>query len=140
MFGKIKNFVQLTSIIFTILILMEVVGGIKTDNQIVLAMLTCSLAASLLKLCFFPEVLFEYSPLRQTVYLLLVLFIAIVCNYIWGQIMTIDKILSTASLVVLVYLIIRLVNYQFVRKEAQKMNEYLKKTEKDNHKEGQDHF
>lgn len=128
-FHKLKNMVQLTSLIFTGIAAMEAAAGQTLSSRTVWELLLCAAAAALLKFFFFSENLFESSMLRQTVYLFLVWLIFLVCNYMSGRDLSKGAALSILAEVLIIYFVIRLINYQLVRLEVKQMNRRLKKPE-----------
>lgn len=128
-FHKLKNMVQLTSLIFTGIAAIEAAAGQTLNSRTVWEILFCAAAAALLKFFFFSENLFESSILRQTVYLFLVWLIFLLYNYMSGRGLSKGTALSILAEVLIIYFVIRLINYQLVKLEVKRMNRRLQKSE-----------
>lgn len=128
-FQKLKNMVQLTSLIFTGIAAIEAAAGQTLNSRTVWEILFCAAAAALLKFFFFSENLFESSILRQTVYLFLVWLIFLLYNYMSGRGLSKGTALSILAEVLIIYFVIRLINYQLVKLEVKRMNRRLQKSE-----------
>lgn len=126
-FQKLKKLVQLTSLIFAGIVILEMAAGQKLQNRMLWEFLACAGASSLVKLCFFRESLFENSVWRQIAYLISVWVIGILCNGLFGWGVAWNTIVSILAEVLIVYLAIRLVNYQFIKSEVKRMNKRLGK-------------
>lgn len=130
-FHKIKTMMQLTSVIFTGIVVLQALAGQTLNNRILWQILVCAAAASLLKICFFQGILFEYSVWRQAVYLILVWLAGLVSNYLFGWGLRITSIVSILAGVLIIYFVIRIFSYQLIKADTKKMNETLKNAKKD---------
>lgn len=130
-FHKIKTMMQLTSVIFTGIVVLQALAGQTLNNRILWQILVCAAAASLLKICFFQGILFEYSVWRQAAYLILVWLAGLVSNYLFGWGLRITSIVSILAGVLIIYFVIRIFSYQLIKADTKKMNETLKSAKKD---------
>lgn len=129
-FQKLKNTVQLTSLIFTGIVVLDAAAGQTFSNGMAWGILVCSALAALLKSCLFTESPFDSSIFRQMAYLLVVWLMFLLCSFIlnWG--VTWITGLSILAEVLLIYFAIRLINYQLVKMEVKRMNRRLEHPDK----------
>lgn len=127
-FGKLKKAVQLASMIFTGIVILEMAAGQELRNQMLWGFLLCAGAASLIRACFFQDRLFEGSVLYQAVYLVTVWATGMLCNYLFGWGLSWHNIAGILAEVLIIYFAIRLVNYQLVKSEVKRMNKRLGKS------------
>jgi len=121
----IKKVFQLMSMIFTIIVLLQLIMQHTLNNQILLGMMGVSFAASILKVIFFKGILFEFSIGRQMAYLLLVWGLVLVFNFTFNWHMTIMDMLVNLIMVFVIYLCLRLISYHFLKEDAKKLNQLL---------------
>lgn len=129
-FQKLKSVVQLTAMIFTGIVVLEAAAGQSFRSAMIWEILVSAAAAALIKFCFFSENIFERSPFIQSVYLILVWLTALLCNDLFGWGMTKYTALAILAAVLIIYFVIRLLNYQLVKIEVKRMNQRLAKSEK----------
>lgn len=131
---KINKITQLTAMIFTGVVLIELITGKQLNNQFLYEILLSAFGAAVIKHSFFQGVLFDSSFLKQAVYLIAVWVYCVLCNYLFNWGLTIEGIASILAMVIILYIVIRLLSYQFDKAEVKKMNEMLeKKEDKKNH-------
>lgn len=121
----IKKVFQLMSMIFTIIVLLQLIMQHTLNNQILLGMMGVSFVASLLKVIFFKGILFEFSISRQMAYLLLVWGLVLTFNFAFNWYMTILDMMLNLIMVFVIYLCLRLISYHFVKEDAKEMNQLL---------------
>lgn len=129
-FQKLKSVVQLTAMIFTGIVILEAAAGQSFRSAMIWEILVCAVVAALIKFCFFSENIFESSPFIQSVYLILVWLAALLCNDLFGWGMTWYMALVILTAVLIIYFVIRLLNYQLIKMEVKRMNQRLAKSEK----------
>ncbi len=125
--SKIKKIFQLTSMVFTVIVLMQLLLGNELNRTILYEYLACSLLAAMLKHIFFRGIIFEFSIWRQLLYLFLVWLFVITCNFLFHWGMSMASVFASPVMVITIYLVLRLFNYQLEKMEVRKMNELLKK-------------
>lgn len=128
-FHKLKAMVQLTSLIFTGIVVLEAAAGQTLPSRMLWELLLCAAAAALLKFCFASESIYEASIPRQTVYLLLVWLIFLLGNYTFAWGLSKRAALSILAEVLIIYFVLRLVNFQLVKRDVKRMNKRLQKSE-----------
>lgn len=127
-FRKFKKIVQLASMVFTGIVVLELVAGQELLPHMLWGLLACAVAASLIRVCLFQESLFEGSVWCQAVYLVCVWVTGILCNYLFGWGLAWKTTVSILAEVLIIYFVLRLVNYQFVKSEVKRMNKRLEKS------------
>jgi hypothetical protein len=125
--SKVKKIFQLTAMVFTIIIMIQLLLGNALNNVIIYEYLACSLMAAMLKHIFFRGLIFESSVWRQLLYLFMVWLIVIACNFLFHWGMSRTSIYTSPALVTIIYLVLRLFNYELEKIEVKKMNELLKR-------------
>lgn len=128
---KIKAIVQLTSLIFTGIVMLEMLFYQSFNNTIVWALIICSAIAACVKCCLFSNRLFVSSIFQQSMYLCFVWLLFLACNYVSGLGCSIQIAISILVKVLIIYFIIRLVNYRLVKTEVKHMNQMLKNKKDD---------
>lgn len=137
-FQKVKSMLQLTSMIFTAIVVLQALVGQTLGNRLIWQILVCAATASLLKICFFQGVLYEYSVWRQAAYLVLVWLTGLISNYLFGWGLGIENIVSILAEVLIIYFLIRIFSYQLIKADTKKINERLKRTKKEKDKNTRD--
>lgn len=127
-FQKLKKMVQLTSLIFAGIVILEMAAGQELQNRMLWGFLVCAVVSSLVRVCFFKENLFESSVCCQILYLVCVWVLGVLCNFLFGWGLAVTTIVSILAEVLIVYFAIRLVNYQFIKSEVKCMNKHLGKS------------
>lgn len=125
--SKIKKIFQLTAMVFTVIIMMQLLLGNELNNGILCEYMVSALLAAMLKHIFFTGLMFDSSVWRQLLYLFMVWLIVIVCNFLFHWDMSRTSIYTSPFLVTIIYLVLRLFNYQLEKIEVKKMNELLKR-------------
>ncbi|WP_124065918.1 DUF3021 family protein [Clostridium sp. E02] len=126
---KINKITQLTAMIFTGVVLIELLTGKQLNNQFLYEILLSAFGAAVIKRSLFQGILFDSSFFKQAVYLIAVWVYCILCNYLFNWGLTIEGIASILAIVIILYIAIRLLTYQFDKAEVKKMNERLEKKE-----------
>lgn len=124
-FQRFKAIVQLASLIFTGIMVLEAAVGQTLTYQVTWGLLICAAAAAFLKFSFFSENLFEASLIRQAAYLILVWLIFLLCNFLSGRGFGKEVAVSILAEVLIIYFAIRMINYQLVKMEVKRMNKRL---------------
>ncbi len=125
--SKIKKIFQLTAMVFTVIVLMQLLLGNELNNVILCEYMVSSLLAAMSKHIFFKGLMFDSSVWRQLLYLFMVWLIVIACNFLFHWDMSRTSIYTSPFLVTIIYLVLRLFNYQLEKIEVKKMNELLKR-------------
>ena len=127
----IKKITQVATLVFTILIVLQMSSGIEMSNQVLWQLLFVAFIASLVKVVLFKETLFNYQWAYQLGYLLLIWLSILILSVFFNWHITTGGALTNLLLVFFVYFIIRVINYRKDKIEADQMNDYLKKKRKD---------
>lgn len=125
--SKIKKIFQLTAMVFTVIVMMQLLLGNELNNVILCEYIVSALLAAMLKHIFFTGLMFDSSVWRQLLYLFMVWLIVITCNFLFHWDMSRTSIYTSPFLVTIIYLVLRLFNYQLEKIEVKKMNELLKR-------------
>lgn len=128
-FQKLKDTVQLTSLIFTGIAVLGAATGQTFHSGMLWGFLVSSVLSAVIKIRFFSESLFAASIPRQIAYLLSVWLIFISCSLLSGWGVTPKAAVSILGEVLIIYFVIRLVNYQLVKMEVKQMNQRLESPE-----------
>lgn len=124
---KLQRILKRTVIIFGITTLLQMIIGTKLDNKALLQLLELAFAISMVQFFLFKEIVFSYSILHQLAFILLVWGMVIAANYIYGWNYDLKDLFFLIGIVLASYFGIRLITYYQVKDEANKMNQFLKK-------------
>jgi hypothetical protein len=120
-----KTVLQLTSIVFTVVIVFQLVTGQQLNNVRLYELLALSLVLSLIKLIINKYIISKDSVFNPLSYIVVIWLMVIASNYLFNWNMSLSSILSTFIEVILIYLCVRIINYQYEKIEVNKMNEIL---------------
>lgn len=126
----LKRISKLASVIFTVIIVFQLTLGQQLNNNILCVLLILSLFSSLIKVIMNKYVISKDSIFNPLLYIILVWLIVIASNYIFHMGMSLLSIFLTFFEVILIYVCVRLINYQYDKIEVKKMNEILDKNRK----------
>lgn len=122
---QFKKVFILTSMIFTILVVLQSAHQTAISQVILWQFLAVSVLSALIKYLFFDEVLFRYSYRLQGLYLLGVWLMITGLNTVFRWGMTPKSLLMNAFMVALIYFAIRLIVYRSDKITVKAMNEKL---------------
>lgn len=128
----LRKTLRLTAIIFMVLVLLQMLVGHELNNGSLLEVLAISFGASLLKVLFFPGVVFGLSLLNQFLY-----FVVVGLLLLGGNLLFEWNLSPTAQLINIlsifpVYLCVRFVSYQQEKVVVKEMNERLQESRQRN--------
>ena len=120
-----KTILQLTSIVFTVVIVFQLVTGQQLNNVRLYELLALSLVLSLIKFIINKYIISKDSVFNPLSYIVIIWLMVIASNYLFNWNMSLSSIFSTFIEVILIYLCVRIINYQYEKIEVNKMNEIL---------------
>lgn len=120
-----KKLLQLTSIVFTVVIFFQLVIGQQLDNSRLYELLALSLMLSLIKFIINKFIISEDSVFNPLFFIIVIWLMVIASNYLFNWNMSLSSIFLAFIEVILIYLCVRIINYQHDKKEVKKMNEIL---------------
>ena len=129
----LKPILKLTSIIFTIIILFQLITKQELNNNILCELLALSLLLSLIKLIINKYIISEDSIFNPISYIIIVWLLVISSNYLFNWSMSLSSVFSSFIQVILIYICVRFINYQHEKKEVKKMNDILDRNRKNEH-------
>jgi len=129
-FKYLKQILKLTSVVFTVIILFQLVTKQHLDNTKLYELLALSLVLSLIKMIINKYIISEDSIFNSFLYIIIIWLMVIASNYLFNWDMSLSSIFSTFIEVILIYLCVRLINYQYEKIEVKKMNEILDRNRK----------
>ena len=129
-FKYLKQILKLTSVVFTVIILFQLVTEQHLDNTKLYELLALSLVLSLIKVIINKYIISEDSVFNPLSYIIVIWLMVIASNYIFSWNMSLSSIFSTFIEVILIYLCVRIINYQHEKIEVKKMNEILDRNRK----------
>ena len=129
-FKYLKQILKLTSVVFTVIILFQLVTEQHLDNTKLYELLDLSLALSLIKVIINKYIISEDSVFNPLSYIIVIWLMVIASNYLFSWNMSLSSIFSTFIEVILIYLCVRIINYQYEKIEVNKMNEILDRNRK----------
>lgn len=129
-FNYLQKILKLTSVVFTVITLFQLVTGTNLDNSILSEFLGLSFVLSLVKLIINKYVIPEDSVFNPLSYIIIVWLMVLSSNYLFNWNISLLSILSTLIEVILIYICVRLINYRYEKIEVQKMNDILDKNRK----------
>ena len=125
-----KTILQLTSIVFTVVIVFQLVTGQQLNNVRLYELLALSLVLSLIKFIINEYIISKDSVFNPLSYIVIIWLMVIASNYLFNWNMSLSSIFSTFIEVILIYLCVRIINYQYEKIEVNKMNEILDRNRK----------
>ena len=125
-----KTILQLTSIVFTVVIVFQLATGQQLNNVRLYELLALSLVLSLIKFIINEYIISKDSVFNPLSYIVIIWLMVIASNYLFNWNMSLSSIFSTFIEVILIYLCVRIINYQYEKIEVNKMNEILDRNRK----------
>ena len=129
-FEYLKKILKLTSVVFTIVVLFQLLTGQHLDNNILYELFALSLILTLIKVLINKYIISQDSIFNSLFYIIIIWFMVIASNYIFKWNMSISSIFLTFIEIPLIYLCVRIINYHHDKKEVKKMNEILDRNRK----------
>ena len=129
-FKYLKQILKLTSVVFTVIILFQLVTEQHLNNTKLYELLALSLVLSLIKVIINKYIINEDSVFNPLSYIIVIWLMVIASNYLFSWNMSLSSIFSTFIEVILIYLCVRIINYQHEKIEETKMNEILYRNRK----------
>lgn len=129
-FEYLKKILKLTSVVFTVVVLFQLVTGQHLDNNILYELFALSLILTLIKIPINKYIISQDSIFNSLFYIIIIWFMVIASNYIFSWNMSISLIFLTFIEIPLIYLCVRIINYHHDKKEVKKMNEILDRNRK----------
>lgn len=126
----LKPILKLASVIFTIIVLFQLITKQELNNSILYELLGLSLVLSLIKLIINKYIISEDSIFNTVSYIIIIWLMVIASNYLFNWNMSLSSMFSSFIEVILIYICVRLINYQHEKTEVKKMNEILDKNRK----------
>ncbi|OPJ65630.1 hypothetical protein CLCHR_06140 [Clostridium chromiireducens] len=125
-----RKVLQLTSVVFTVIILFQLLTEQHLDNTRIYELLALSLVLSLVKIIINKYVISVDSIFNPLIYIIIIWLMVLASNYLFNWNMSLISIFSTLAEVILIYLCVRLINFQYEKIEVKKMNEILDRNRK----------
>lgn len=129
-FHYFKKILKLTTPIFTVIVLFQLLAGQNLNNTILYEFLFFSLIAAAIKLIFAAYIPSEYLIFHHLSYIILIWILSILSNIIFNWNLSLNSMLSTFVEIILIYICVRFINYQHDKSEVAKMNEILERNRK----------
>lgn len=129
-FKYLKQILKLTSVVFTVIILFQLVTKQSLNNTKLYELLALSLVLSFIKVIINKYIINEDSVFNPLSYIIVIWLMVIASNYLFSWNMSLSSIFSTFIEVILIYLCVRIINYQHEKIEVTKMNEILYRNRK----------
>ncbi|EKQ56097.1 MULTISPECIES: DUF3021 family protein [unclassified Clostridium] len=126
----LKPILKLTSIVFTVIILFQLITKQELNNSILYELLGLSLVLSLIKSIINKYIISEDSIFNSLSYIIIIWLMVIGSNYLFNWNMSLSAMFSSFIEVILIYICVRLINYQHEKTEVKKMNEILDRNRK----------
>ena len=130
-FKYLKEILKLTSVVFTVIILFQLITEQTLNNTRLYEFLTLSLVLSLTKVIINKYIISEDSIFNPLLYIIIIMLMVLASNYMSKWNMSLLSMSLTFIEVILIYLCVRLINYQNEKIEVKKMNEILDKNRTD---------
>lgn len=130
-FKYLKDILKLTSVVFTVIILFQLITGQILDNTKVYELLALSLLLSLIKVILNKYISVD-SIFNPLLYIIIIWLMVMASSYIFNWDMSLLSMILTFIEVILIYFCVRLINYQHEKIEVKKMNEILYRNRKNN--------
>ncbi|OOM73415.1 hypothetical protein [Clostridium sp. BL-8] len=129
-FEYFKKILKLTSIVFTVIVLFQLISGQNLNNQILHDLLGLSLILTLIKVLINKYIIPRDSIFNSLLFILIAWAMVIGSNYVFSWNMSINTIFLTSIQIVVIYILVRIINYQHDKLEVKKMNEILDRNRK----------
>ncbi|WP_160689915.1 hypothetical protein [Clostridium sp. C2-6-12] len=129
-FEYLKRILKLTSIVFTVVVFFQLISGQNLNNQILYDLLGLSLILTLIKILINKYIIPRDSIFNSLLFILIAWVMIIGSNYILGWNMSIKTIFLTSLQTIVIYILVKIINYQHDKIEVKKMNEILDRNRK----------
>ncbi|MVX65308.1 DUF3021 family protein [Clostridium chromiireducens] len=125
-----KKVLQLTSVVFTVIVSFQLVTEQHLNNTRLYELLALSLVLSLVKVIINKYIISVDSIFNPLLYIIIIWLMVLASNYLFKWNMSLLSMFSTFAEVILIYLCVRLINFQYEKIEVKKMNEILDRNRK----------
>lgn len=129
-FKYLKEILKLTSVVFTVITLFQLITKQSLDNEKICELLVLSLSLSLIKIVINKYIISKDSIFNPLLYIVIIWLMIAASNYLFNWNMSLSLMLSTFIEVILIYICVRLINYQYEKIDVKKMNEILDRNRK----------
>lgn len=129
-FEYFKRILKLTSVVFTVIVLFQLISGQNLNNQILYDLLSLSLILTLIKVLINKYIISRDSIFNSLLFILIAWAMIIGSNFIFSWNMSMNTIFLTSIQTVIIYILVRIINYQHDKVEVKKMNEILDRNRK----------
>ncbi|MFL0167564.1 MULTISPECIES: hypothetical protein [Clostridium] len=129
-FKYLKEILKLTSVVFTVITLFQLITKQSLDNEKLCELLALSLSLSLIKMVINKYIISKDSIFNPLLYIIIIWLMIAASNYLFNWNMSLSLMLSTFIEVILIYICVRLINYQYEKIDVKKMNEILDRNRK----------
>jgi hypothetical protein len=124
-FEYLKKILKLTSVVFTVIVLFQLICGQNLNNTILYELFGLSLILTIIKLLINKYIIPRDSIFNYVSFIIIAWIMVIISNYIFIWNMSTNSMLLTSIQIVLIYLLVKIINYQHDKIEVKKMNEIL---------------
>lgn len=129
-FKYLKEILKLTSVVFTVITLFQLITKQSLDNEKICELLALSLSLSLIKIIINKYIISKDSIFNPLLYIVIIWLMIVASNYLFNWNMSLSLMFSTFIEVILIYICVRLINYQYEKIDVKKMNEILDRNRK----------
>ena len=129
-FKYLKEILKLTSVVFTVITLFQLITKQSLDNEKICELLALSLSLSLIKIVINKYIISKDSIFNPLLYIVIIWLMIVASNYLFNWNMSLSLMFSTFIEVILIYICVRLINYQYEKIDVKKMNEILDRNRK----------
>ncbi|WP_017210467.1 hypothetical protein [Clostridium beijerinckii] len=129
-FKYLKEILKLTSVVFTVITLFQLITKQSLDNEKLCELLALSLSLSLIKMVINKYIISKDSIFNPLLYIFIIWLMIAASNYLFNWNMSLSLMLSTFIEVIFIYICVRLINYQYEKIDVKKMNEILDRNRK----------
>ncbi|WP_026884997.1 hypothetical protein [Clostridium beijerinckii] len=129
-FKYLKKILKLTSVVFTVITIFQLITKQSLDNEKICELLDLSLFFSLIKIVINKYIISKDSIFNPLLYIVIIWLMIAASNYLFNWNMSLSLMLSTFIEVILIYICVRLINYQYEKIDVKKMNEILDRNRK----------
>lgn len=123
----LKKTLRLTAIVFTIIVLFQLLAKQNFNNSVLYDFLAFSFIAALIKVIFSKYFSSDHLILHHLLYLIVIWLLAIISNIIFEWQLSLASIFLTFFEIVLIYICVRFINFQHDKSDVKRMNEILNK-------------
>ncbi|OVE70244.1 hypothetical protein CCS79_04345 [Clostridium diolis] len=129
-FKYLNKILKLTSVVFTVITLFQLITKQSLDNEKLCELLALSLSLSLIKMVINKYIISKDSIFNPLLYIFIIWLMIAASNYLFNWNMSLLLMLSTFIEVIFIYICVRLINYQYEKIDVKKMNEILDRNRK----------